>query len=459
MKIKHFLAALGLAIALSACGSDAANETTEQAAANNATPDSLPLTDSVEVVEDADVVSDVPTGLTPTTVAETAPTTTAPITTTSVAPTTAVPPTIPTPPQAGTCGTDRYTITLPDGWSHDDCVRFSEGRFPIEGEDFEFRPEIDVHFTTGETYHEALSRIVESETILSSERISVGTQRVEAVRLVIEEPFSEFFGDTGERVTYVVPTGDGVFFAAGVELVDTFSSPRLPQDERYAITISSLAEMMSTIDITTVAVPVANCVGGLVLDDSAEILNSGQADLDGDGDLESIRLVAFSNRTEVEISGLASVIGNITGVVNPSDFADPFRSLGWADWDGDGLPEIITREPAGPAAGDLHYAFGIVGCDLVGVGSLLSTGSTQYSDTFSCSRNASGTSESLVTVATRIDVNQDPVVVTYTTTEATYAAGVFITSEPAVRVETGFNVGDGQPSGLSSCATFFEVER
>ena len=64
-----------------------------------------------------------------------------------------------------------------------------------------------------------------------------------------------------------------------------------------------------------------------------------------------------------------------------------------------------------------------------------------------------------MTVATRIDVNQDPVVVTYTTTQATYAAGVFITSEPAVRVETGFNVGDDQPSGLSSCATFFEVER
>lgn len=422
--------AVGLGVLLAACGGDA---DTESAAADEGSQNAeatVESTSSSEPVTTTTVTTAVATS------------TTAATTTTTVF--------------DGTCSAPRFEIIVPDGWSHQDCFDFSEGEIPDRSDDAEFRSEIDVFLTPSQTYREAIGRVAQEAPILSGETVSISG--APGVRLVTGDPFTEESDEMGERVIYVADAGDGVFFAAGVELTIPFTGASdLSVDERYSQTVGVLDELVRTIQIDTATPDPVVCSGELVLDETATVLNSGEADLDGDEDLEVLRLVVIGSETFVEIEGLAKVEGNIVGVVELGR-PDAEAVLGWADWDGDGFPEIFTREPAGPSFGDVYHVHSVNECEVERVATLTFDVRDVSSNTFVCDRTDDGTLNMLTTQRADVDATQNPATVTANSITSIFAAGInlpFETSTVVTNDRADLVPPFTQTEALASCATFF----
>lgn len=280
----------------------------------------------------------------------------------------------------------------------------------------------------GDSYRGTLARFGSVETILSAELTVVDT--AEAVRLELGESETSSGG-----ITYVVDTGDGTIVASSTD--------------------ASIDAVRDMIAITQSPLTATVCTGEVMTGDNSTVLRSGEADVDGDGDLETLSLIATDGVTEVEIVGLAAVEGNVVGTVQFGR-TDPEAVLGWADWDGDGLPEIITREPAGPAFGDVHHVHSINGCEIERVTTLVNDMRAGSSDIFVCARDADGVLSELTMLMIRQTPDITPAEITNRTITSIFTAGVPVATETQVTVTNDLadlNPAIDGPINLGSCAT------
>ena len=342
-------------------------------------------------------------------------TTTAPETTTTESPTTTEP-----PPETS-CSVEHYEVQLPDGWSHMDCVVLTSA---------DSSEEVTISFTGEESYRDALTRFGSTETILAAE--TSGADGVDGVRLELGPSET-----SPERTTYILDAGDGAIIASGPSLV--------------------VDDIRRTMELSPALPTRPVCTGELMSGETTTVLRSGQADVDDDGDLETFSLVATDGVTEVEIVGLAAVDGNVVGTVQFGR-TDPEAVLGWADWDGDGLPEIITREPAGPAFGDVHHVHSIDGCEVERVTTLVNDMRAGSTDVFVCSRDTDGDLSELTMLMIRQDADISPTEITNRSITSIFTAGVAIALETQVTITSDPADLDPPIDGtvnLAGCATLF----
>ena len=339
------------------------------------------------------------------------PTTAEPTTTTTSTTTT----TTEAPPETE-CSGAGYEIQLPDGWSHQECTTLTSG---------DSTSEVTLAITSDESYREALRNLTSSETITGATLTTIS--EAEAVRLEIDST----------STTYVVNTGEGNFIASGPEPFVT--------------------DVVNDATITSAPPAILACSAESTRLETDTVLNSGQADVDGDGDLETISLVASDRLTNVEIEGLAAVEGTVVG---PVQFGrtDPQSVLGWTDWDGDGLPEIITREPAGPAFGDVHHVHSIDGCGVERIATLVNDARAGSTDVYVCERNDDGVLDTLTTMLIRQTSDISPAEITNRSITSVFTGGILVSLETEIAVTS--DVADLTPPiegpvNLASCGTLF----
>jgi len=140
----------------------------------------------------------------------------------------------------GECVASRYTMTIPDDWFSEDCTIFSPFEIPPTGER-EYRPEIDLFFTTSERYGEAFDRVNAELDVVSYTTFYIDGQ-IASVFTLSEEWYA-----VGERTVYVVDAGDGVLFASANELIDT--EPVTDLHAHYETSVEALHEMMASSSI------------------------------------------------------------------------------------------------------------------------------------------------------------------------------------------------------------------
>ena len=321
------------------------------------------------------------------------------------------------------CSTDRYEVQLPEGWSHQDCGLLTSADGSLE---------ITLEMTIGESYRDAI-RGFASANIVDASLATAGA--ADAVRLEID--LAPPVADDASSTTFVVDTGDGNFVASGPE--------------------PFIDEVMSGATINSVAPPPVICSAEPGVSTADIVLKVGEVDIDGDGDLELFALFSDDDVTFVEIDGLAAVEGVVSA---PVQFGrtDPQAVLGWADWDGDGLPEIITREPAGPAFGDVHHVHSIDGCDIERVATLVNDARAGSTDLFVCDRDDDGVLNTLTTMLIRQTPDVSPAEITNRSITSIFTAGVLISLETQVAVTT--DAADLTPTidgpiNLEGCGSFF----
>ncbi len=218
-------------LVITACGSDAA-------------PEALPLTDTGDAV----AVS--------TTVTQSAPTTAAPESTTaapttSVAPTTTAAPVVSQPVEVlDVCESERVSVVVPDGWFDRECEEFSPAPFPAPGEadGREWVSEMYVGFVANRTYSQVVEWNDITETVLASEQLTV--DGLSATRLTLRH----VWWDDGEITRVIVDAGDGVVEITAYMFADSNVTDG-SIDDRYAITLAALDEMLATIEIDEGVVP------------------------------------------------------------------------------------------------------------------------------------------------------------------------------------------------------------
>jgi len=409
------------------------------ACAGDSAPESLASTESEEEAtttspdEGIAVSSEAPPTSAPSKV-DSSSTSAAPTTTTTTTTTTSTT-TVPVTPS---CSTARYDIEVPTGWAEDDCTRFTSGSFPAADAPIEFRPEIDLAFTTSENFAQSIGRIHSTEIVFSSTSETV--DGLPAQRFVLRD---EWF-DVGERTVVVVDAGDGVLFASANELIDIQGPIQTDLAVHYAQTLTIFNAMLA--DISIVEATGVPCPAPVLTNPT--VLKTGVADIDGDGDAETLQLIASDDLTVATVDGLANgtVWGSIQGWVNPG-----FSGLGWHDWDQDGVPEIIHRGD-GPASGDLFEIRTVNGCALVSVVNqdgepmgLLRRASGLSANDYLCMYDQNGALSWLETTATSIDADDgtSSIAVTpfsYSNGVLTSAGTTTITSPPA-----------GPPTGVEGC--------
>jgi len=336
------------------------------------------------------------------------------------------------------CTTARYEIEIPAGWAEDDCTRFTSGSFPAADAPIEFRPEIDVSFTTSENFAQALARIQNTEVILSTTSQTV--DGLPAQRLVLRD---EWF-DVGERTVVVIDTGDGVFFASANQLIDIQGPIQTDLSVHYAQTLGVFDSMLSTISIS--ATSGIACPAPVVTNPT--IVRTGVVNIDNDTADETLHLVHHDDGVLITIDGLTT--GVVWGQVESNALSN-LDQLGWHDWNQDGVPEIIYRS-IGPASGDLYGVRTINGCALVPVVDqdgqptmLLSRASGLTANNYVCMYGPSGALTWLETNATTIDGNDgtsSTEVTPYSYSNGVLTAGVSttVTSPPS-----------GPPAGIAGC--------
>ncbi len=334
------------------------------------------------------VENDTETSLAPTTSAPSEPATTEPLVETT-APETTLATTEPTAETTtveqaapSTCTGNRYSVTLPSGWFEQTCTIFSPIPINIPGE-AEYRPEIDMSFTTAELYPAALARINSTMTVLSQTATTV--DGLPATLFVIEE---EWF-DVGLRSVFVVDAGDGVFFASANELVDSGVTVT-DFDAHYNASVTALQTMMASISITPGVAPQnASCAGPTLTNPVASLTVS--ADVNNDGTIDQLSIVRHANGAHLVAD--AGAAGTISG---PIGFADPAGAdiLHLTDLDGDGVPEIFSST-SGSASGSNYESFHVNGCSIDPIGgavqpALQQGASVTAATSFGCAPSASG---------------------------------------------------------------------
>jgi len=364
-------------------------------------------------------------------------------TTTTSTTTTTVPPTLPlsTPEpvqqRSTECRGERFEVQIPIGWYEQACAAFSEGPFPAVDAIGEFRPEIELTISTSQSYPEVIGRISTSQEVLSSVPTTVNG-RV-GRRYVLRDE-----SEGGERTVVVIDGGDAVLFVTANQLVAIDAPNQLGIEARYTRTLATFDDLLAEIIID----PASNqlCVDPTF--SNPEIVKFGRADLDGDGDIERLRLIIHDDGRAITIDGLSqgTVWGPIPDGVNPS------QELAWADWDDDSSPEVIYSLARNGAAA-AHGVLTVQNCALTTVvdsdGQALELVSFaldgEARNGYACVRDeilgfALQGSQSRV-----IDDQSDP---THTVTRYLYRTGV-VTLDGQGETETRIDFGSG--GGLDSC--------
>ena len=348
-----FLGAVALCAIVIVTFLGVSNRTSGQALASvNSTEPAEQVVDLESELASSAAISIAPAPTTTTSTPTTSTTTTS-TTSSSTSTTTTTTTSVPTPPSLPLTGPDlaalptecrgaRYEVQIPIGWFAQNCAAFSEGPFPEQGVIGEFRPEIEVAFTTDETYPEAIARIEADETVLVASPASVNGQA--ARRYVVRDEWFE----VGERTVVIVDAGDGVFSATANQLVAINAPQQLGIDARYARTLATLDELLA--DLAVDAAQNQTCVEPAF--SNPQIVSFGRADFDGDGDTERVRLISHDAGRAITVDGLGP--GTIWGSI-PTGSSDS-RDLGWADWDRNSAPEILF----GLDRPDLDVAHGVL---------------------------------------------------------------------------------------------------
>ncbi len=323
------------------------------------------------------------------------------------------------PPPETECSTDRYGVQLPDGWSHEDCTLLTNA---------DASSQITITVASDESYRDALRSLASAVTVTDASLTTL--DGAPAVQMMI--------GGPGQPSTiYVVDVGEGNLVASGPE--------------------PFISEVVAGATITSATPGFSVCSAEPTRSEADVVLNTGEDDVDGDGDLETFALVGSDGLTFVEIDGLAAVEGIVVGAVQFGR-TDPEATLGWADWDGDGLPEVITREPAGPAFGDVHHVHSINGCETERVATLVNDMRAGSSDIFVCDRDENGVLRTLTTMLIRQTPEVSPAEITNRTTTSLFTSGVSIPFETQVTVTNDpadLDPPIDGPVNLASCATLF----
>ena len=438
-RLYRFLALASFTL-LAACGSE--------------TPDSLAVADVDEVVstpeaedvvvtEDVDLVEIATADLSeaPVPVETTipvAPTTTiaAPTTSsTTVAPTptTPTPPTTPVDGGPQSCSGARYEIDIPDGWTHDDCTRLTSGAFPGPNADIEFRPEIDIAFTSSETFADALYRINTTELVLSQESAIANGGFASQLFVLRDEWY-----DVGERTVAVIDLGDAVLFISANELTD-IQGPLTGGDFRSHYRNETLPRFEEVLLSLSVDAGPALCEAPSI--DDAVVVTGGLVDLDRDGAAETVSVFDDPNGGRyLLIEGLYA--GDpIWGAVE-TNFAGQ-TLLGWSDWNRDGIHEFFVSSDGG-ASGVRDGIYTINGCVIVPVvdqdgnaASLWNRASGLSANSYRCVRNDRDVLTSFETLVTTIDGSDGTSMSDVTV--YTYNAGVLTAGAPPVNSGAAFN--------------------
>ncbi len=299
----------------------------------------------------------------------------------TVAPTSSTVPT--TTAAATTCTATGYTVTVPAGWSHENCVQFSPAAIPAPGP-FEFRPEIDLAYSTSLDYATAVAQTNANLTVLSSTTTTV--DGLAATIFVIEE---EWY-DVGQRTVYIVDGGAGVFYASGNELVDS-GATFTDRAAHYAATLVELDAMMATVDVAYVApkAPTTTCIAPTLVNP----VNgpSVQADLDGDGQLDTVQMIHHDSGVSLVVD--AGPNGVYSGGFVAADAPHVSNDIVVVDLDYNGVSEILASAQSGPA-GNTYESFQLSGCDLEpiggGVPALIQRASVTNTNSFECSFSIHG---------------------------------------------------------------------
>lgn len=379
------------------------------ACGDSTSPEELPFTAEQTPSTAAPLLSEVSEPIdsvvdpTPSTTVAGAPTTTSPAPAPTIEPGPVVDP--------ASCAGTRYRVIVPDGWHHRDCDQFSPAPIPANPGAREWRSEITAHFTTAETFTEALARINATMDVDTSVQTTV--DGLPAVRIRILEEFWM----SGARDTIVVDAGDGVLFIAADELADSDANTLFATTaERFAHTVAAFDEMMSSIQIDArpVAARAAFATGCAAPSFSnPDVVASGSADVDADGEIELLQMVHDDAGAWVVIDDPTS--GVISGMVKSwysTRIDGMFDQIGWHDWNADGVPELI-HSADGPASGTYSAAVTVDGCNIVPIVDqatgfevgILNRASVRYAHQAECFFNADGTLDVLQNVATEFDEN------------------------------------------------------
>jgi len=235
-------------------------------------------------------------------------------------------------PPPTTCRTPDYDVSVPGGWHNHECRLFSAQPFEPDLS-VDTASEIELLVSTNETYAQVLAHIESTATVLRQQSVTVdgltGRQFVQ-------------FESRQERVVVVLDAGDAVVVASANMVGSIGDVDELSIVDHFAQTKARFAELLRTIEFaprtsTSCAAP------DLIEPELRAIVD---ADLDADGDLETLRLLHDGAHTVIAIDGVGS--GTVWGrlVKAPNLTID---NIGWRDLDLDGVAEIFYRIDGSPA--------------------------------------------------------------------------------------------------------------
>lgn len=256
------------------------------------------------------------------------------------------------PPPPTTCRTDDYEVSVPGGWYNHECRLFSARGFDPAAVSSELDAEIELVFSTTETYAEVLAHVESTSTILRQ-------QAVEVDGLIGRQFVS--FENRQERVIVVVDVPGAVLVALATSLESIGDIEELSLTDHYAQTKVRLADVLRTISITER--PATSCPAPS--SPNVDVVGSVEANIDADAELETVLLLRDAGATLLAIDQVGPNGGTAWApVVRAPNLT--IDSIQWRDLDLDGIAEILYRVEGSPS----RQQFGVrtvEGCSLVPV--------------------------------------------------------------------------------------------